>query len=178
MLKKILIALVAILAAFIGFVAMRPADFRITRTATISAPAEAVFARVNDLKEWEAWSPWAKLDPAMKRTYEGPQAGVGAIYRWAGNSEVGEGSMTITESHPNEWITFNLEFLKPMAATDAAEFKFQSDGKQTAVTWSMTGRNNFIAKAFWVFMDVDKMAGGDFEKGLAQLKLLVEAAPK
>lgn len=178
MLKKILIALVVVVAAFLGFVATRPADYKITRTATISAPPAAVFARVNDLTQWEAWSPWAKIDPAMKSTLEGPPAGVGAIYRWVGNSDVGEGSMTITESRPSELVRFRLEFLKPMAATSAAEFKFQPGGEQTVVTWSMTGKNGFLEKAFCVFVDMDKMVGADFEKGLAQLKALLEAAPK
>jgi uncharacterized protein YndB with AHSA1/START domain len=172
MLKKILIALIVVVAAFLVFVATRPADFKITRTATISAPPAEVFARVNDLTQWEAWSPWAKLDPAMKSTLEGPQAGVGAIYRWVGNSEVGEGSMTITESRRGELVGFKLEFLKPMASTSAAEFKFQPEGAQTVVTWSMNGRSSFMEK------DLDKMVGADFEKGLAQLKALVEAVPK
>src|SRR5712691_556201 len=98
MLKKILIALAAIVVVVVVVVALQPSEFRVTRTAVISAPAPAVFAQVNDFHKWEAWSPWARLDPAMKQTYEGAREGPGAIYRWAGNREVGEGSMTITES--------------------------------------------------------------------------------
>ncbi|MCI0618181.1 SRPBCC family protein [bacterium] len=178
MLKTILIALVVIVVVFIVVVSMQPSEFRVTRTATISAPAPAVFAQVNDLYKWEEWSPWAKRDPAAKKTYEGPSAGTGAIYRWAGNKEVGEGSLTITESRPSDLIRMKLEFLKPFQATNTAEFTFKPQGNQTVVTWTMTGKNNVIAKAIHLFMDMDKMVGGDFEMGLAQIKSVVESAPK
>lgn len=178
MLKKILIALAAIVVVFVAVVAMQPSEFRVARTATMSAPAPAVFAQVNDLHKWEAWSPWAKLDPAAKSTFEGPPAGTGAIFRWAGNNQVGEGSMTITESRPNELIRFNLEFLKPMAGTSTAEFTFKPEGNQTTVTWSMSGKNNFIAKAMCLFMNMDQMVGGQFEKGLAAMKSIVEATAR
>jgi len=178
MLKKILITLVAIVVVFVGVVAMQPSDFRVARTATISAPAPAVFAQVNDFHNWEEWSPWAKLDPAAKNSFEGPSAGSGAIFRWAGNKEVGEGSMTITESRPSDLIRIKLEFLKPFQATNTAEFTFKPEGDQTAVTWSMAGKNNFISKAICLFMNMDKMVGGKFEEGLAQMKSVVEAAPK
>jgi hypothetical protein len=178
MLKKILIALAAIVVVFVIVVAMQPSEFRVARTATISAPAPAVFAQVNDFHNWEAWSPWAKLDPAAKNSFEGPSAGIGAIFRWAGNKEVGEGSMTITESRPSDLIRIKLEFLKPFAATNSAEFTFKPDGDQTAVTWSMAGKNKFISKAICLFMNMDKMVGGKFEEGLARMKSVVEAAPK
>jgi len=178
MLKKILIVLAAIVVVFVGVVAMQPSEFRVVRSATMSAPAPAVFAQVNDFHNWEAWSPWAKLDPAAKNSFEGPSAGTGAIFRWAGNKEVGEGSMTITESRPSDLIRIKLEFLKPFAATNSADFTFKPDGDQTAVTWSMAGRNNFISKAFCLFMNMDKMVGGKFEEGLAAMKSIVEAVPK
>ena len=177
MLKKILIALAAIVVVFVVVVAMQPSEFRVVRSANVSASASAAFAQVNDLHKWEAWSPWAKLDPAAKNTFEGPPAGTGAIFRWAGNNQVGEGRMTITESRPNELIRFNLEFFKPMAGTSTAEFSFKPEGDQTTVTWSMTGKNNFIAKAMCLFMNMDQMVGGQFEKGLAAMKSIVEAVP-
>ena len=117
MLEIILIVLAIIVVVFVLVVAMRPSGFRITRSATISAPAPVVFAQVNDLHKWEAWSPWAKLDPAARNSYEGPPAGTGAILRWAGNNKVGAGSMTIIESRPHEFIRFRLDFLKPFKAT-------------------------------------------------------------
>ena len=177
MLKKFLIAIAAIIVVFVVVVALQPSEFRIVRSATISAPAPAVFAQVNDFHNWEAWSPWAKLDPAAKATFEGPSAGTGAIFKWAGNKEVGEGSMTITESRPSDLIRIKLEFLKPFAATNSAEFTFKPEGNQTAVTWSMEGKNNFIAKAVCLFMNMDKMVGGKFEEGLAKMRSIVEAVP-
>jgi carbon monoxide dehydrogenase subunit G len=178
MLKKILIALAAIVAVFVVIVALQPAEFRVARSATISAPSETVFAQVNDFHNWTAWSPWAKLDPAMKQTYEGAPAGTGAVSTWAGNKDVGEGRMTIIESRPSELIRIKLEFFKPFAATNTAEFTFKPAGDQTAVTWSMAGEKNFMAKAFGLFMNMDKMIGDDFEKGLANLKSVTETAPK
>jgi len=178
MLKKILIALAVIVIVFVAVVALQPSEFRVARTATISAPAPAVFAQVNDFHNWNAWSPWAKLDPAMKQTYEGAPAGTGAISTWTGNKDVGEGRMTITESRPSELVRIKLEFVKPFRATNTAEFTFKPEGDQTIVTWSMAGKNNFMAKAFGLFMNMDKMIGGDFEKALANLKSATEAAPK
>jgi carbon monoxide dehydrogenase subunit G len=178
MLKKILIALAVIVLVFVVIVALQPSDFRVTRSTTISAPAPAVFAQVNDFHKWDAWSPWAKLDPAMKKTYDGVPAGTGAIYSWSGNDQVGDGRMTLTESRPSDLIRIKLEFMKPFAATNTTEFNFKPEGNQTVVTWSMFGENNFMAKAFGLLMNMDKMVGGDFEKGLAQMKSVVEAAPK
>lgn len=178
MLTYILIAVAVIVVVFVVIVIMRPAEFRITRTATIAAPAAAVFAQVNDFHRWEAWSPWAKLDPAMKQTHEGTPAGAGAVYTWTGNKKVGEGRMTLTESRPSDLLRIKLEFLKPFAATNAAEFTFKPEGRQTVVTWSMSGRNNFMVKVVGLFMSMDKMIGRNFEKGLAQMKSVVEAANK
>src|SRR6185312_10441905 len=112
----------------------------------IPAPPEKVFAQVNELRAWEAWSPWAKKDPNAKSTYSGPASGVGASMAWAGNKEVGEGSMTIVESRVNELVGFKLEFLKPFKATNTAEFTFQPRGNQTVVSWTMTGKSNFFFK--------------------------------
>ena len=175
MLIKVLIVVAVVIVLFLIIVATRPSEFQITRTATMNAPPEAVFAQVNDFHKWSAWSPWEHKDPAMKRTFEGPSAGIGAVYRWAGNKEVGEGSMTITESRPSDLIRIRLEFLKPFAATNTTEFTFKPQGEQTVVTWSMAGRNNFVAKAVHLFMDMDKMVGSDFEKGLAAMKTVVES---
>ena len=174
MITNILTAVAGIIVALVIIVAMQPSDFRITRTATIPAPASVVFAQVNDFHKWEAWSPWAKLDPAAKNSFEGAASGEGAIFRWAGNKEVGEGSMTLMESRPNELIQIKLEFLKPFQGTNTAEFTFKPEGNQTVVTWSMYGKNNFMSKAFGLIMNCDKMVGGQFEQGLANLKSVTE----
>ena len=174
-LKYVVSALVVIVVAFVVIVALQSPDFRVTRSAAIAAPPEAVFSQVNDLHRWEAWSPWAKLDPTAKNSYEGPAAGVGAAFSWAGNNQVGEGRMTITESRPNDLIRMDLEFKKPIKASNITEFTFKPEGNLTVVTWTMSGKNNFISKAIGLFMDCDKMVGGQFEKGLAQIKSIAEA---
>jgi hypothetical protein len=176
MLTPLLIGLAVIVVLLLIIVATRPSDFRVTRSNAIAAPAEIIFAQVNDLHKWEAWSPWEKIDPALKKTFAGPPAGTGASYSWVGNNKVGSGRMTIMESHPGERIRIKLEFLKPFKATNTAEFVFQPDGNQTAVTWSMSGKNNFMSKAMGLIMNFDKMIGSQFEKGLAQMKLLAETA--
>lgn len=175
MLKKILIGLIVFIAGFAVVVATRPSDFRVTRSAVMNAPAEAIFAQVNDFHKWEAWSPWAKLDPAAKNSFEGAASGQGAGFRWDGNKDVGAGAMTIEESRPNELIRIRLEFFKPFKGVNTAEFTFAPQNDGTLVTWSMYGKNNFIAKAIGLFIDCDKMIGGMFEKGLASMKAIVEA---
>ena len=178
MLKTILVALAVIIVVLVVIVALQPSDFRVARSTTISAPPPAVFAQVNDFHKWEAWNPWGKIDPAMKQTYEGALSGPGAIYTWSGNNEVGEGRMTITDSRPSDLIRDKLEFFKPFAGTNTAEFAFKPEGNQTLVTWSMFGEKNFIAKAVHLVMNMDKMIGGQFEKGLADMKSAVEAPAK
>jgi hypothetical protein len=174
-LKIILLLVAVIIVAFLIIVALQPSDFRVSRSATIVAPPAAIFPHVNELKKWDAWSPWMKLDPNAKSTFEGPLAGKGAAMSWAGNNQVGEGKMTITESRPNELVQFHLEFYKPMTGTSDAEFTFKPEGNRTTVTWTMTGKNNFIGKAMCLVMNMDKMVGGQFEQGLASMKEIAEA---
>ena len=180
MITNILLVAATVLAVLIiglaVVVALQPSTFRIARTAVMSAPPEAVFAQVNDFHKWEAWSPWSKIDPQAKNSFEGASSGEGAIFRWAGNKNIGEGSMTITESWPSEHIRIRLDFEKPFKDTSNVELAFVPEGNQTRVTWSMDGRNNFIAKAFCVlFMNMDKMIGSKYEEGLAKIKEIVEA---
>lgn len=176
MLKKIAVGLVVLVVALAAFVATRPADFRISRSRTVAAPPDVVYPYISDFHQWPGWSPWEKLDPGMTREHSGSPAGTGASYHWAGNSQVGEGRMTITESRPNESVTIRLEFLEPFAATHTTRFDLAPSGAGTNVTWTMTGHNDFMAKAFGLFMDMDTMVGGDFEKGLANLDAATGAA--
>ena len=175
---KILAIVVVIIIVLVVIVALQPADFRVARSTLMSAPPPAVFAQVNDFHKWNAWNPWGKIDPAMKQNYEGAPAGPGAVYTWTGNKEVGEGRMTITDTRPSDLIRVKLEFFKPFAATNTAEFTFVPEGNQTRVTWSMFGEKNFMAKAIHLFMNMDKMIGGQFEKGLADMKTAAEGAAK
>ena len=171
----VLAVIVVIVILLLVVIASRPADFSVTRSADMSATPQVIFPQVNDLHNWQAWSPWAKLDPNMKMTYSGPEAGKGAAYAWTGNNKVGEGRMTITESRPSELVRIKLEFLKPFAATNASEFTFQPQGSQTNVTWAMSGKRNFMMKAMCMVMNMDKMLGGQFEQGLQQMKAIVES---
>jgi hypothetical protein len=176
MFLPIIIALAVIVVLFVVIVASRPSEFRVSRSLAVSAPAETVFDQVNTLRNWEAWNPWGKLDPNCKLTYEGPPSDVGSSYSWAGNAKVGAGRSTIVDSKPSELVRFRLEFFKPMKATNAAEFTFKPEGSKTTVTWTMTGKNNFIGKAFGLIVNCDKMCGDQFEKGLADMKTVAEAA--
>jgi hypothetical protein len=176
MVTYILLGLVALIALLVVVIATRPSDFRVSRLATMAAPPAAVFAQVNDFHNWEAWSPWAKLDPNAKTSFEGPSSGTGAIFRWNGDKNVGEGSMTITESRPHELIGIKLDFLRPFVGTNNVRFTFQPEGERTAVSWNMAGKNNFMSKAVGLFMDCEKMTGGMFEQGLASMKSVVESA--
>jgi len=182
MIKKILLGLLVMIVVLVAvvfvLVLMQPAHYQVERSATINAPAPVVFGLVNDFHKWDTWSPWAKLDPNMKTNYEGPSAGTGSMYSWSGNKDVGEGKMTIVESRPSDLIKIKLEFIKPFAATNATDFTFAQSGNATNVKWTMSGDNNFIGKAFSLFMNMDKMIGGDFDKGLAQMKKVAESPPK
>lgn len=173
MLKKILLSLVVLLVLFVIVVALQPSDFKYTRSATFDAAPGILFEKTNNLHKWEDWSPWAKIDPNAKTTYQGPDAGVGASFSWDGNNDVGAGTMTITESQASDFIRMKLEFKKPFEATNNTEFTFKAEGSKTIMTWSMSGKNNFIGKAFGLFVDCDKMIGNDFEKGFANLKTLL-----
>lgn len=175
--RKILIGIGVVIVGLIVVIATRPPTFHVERSTTIAAPPELAFAQVNDFHKWTAWSPWEKLDPSMQKTFEGA-SGSGATYAWKGNDKAGEGKMTIEQSDKNARIVIKLEFIKPFPATNTATFTFAPDGQGTKVTWSMDGNNNFMSKAFQLFMNMDKMVGGDFEKGLAGIKSVAEADAK
>jgi carbon monoxide dehydrogenase subunit G len=175
MARRILIALGVIVVVLLLVVASRPSGFRVERSVLVPAPAEAVFTQVNDFHAWEGWSPWASLDPAMKKTFAGAPTGVGSVYAWAGNAKVGEGRMTLEKSERPSAISIKLEFLRPFAATSHSDFSFAPDGTGTRVVWSMSGENDFLAKAVGIFVDMDKRIGGDFEKGLAALSTRSQA---
>jgi hypothetical protein len=173
-LKRLVIGLALLVAAFAVVVWFQPDDYRLTRTTVIAAPAAAVFAQVNDLQKWEGWSPWAKLDPNAKVTFSGPSSGEGASFKWDGNDKVGAGTMTITASKPITRIATRTDFIKPFAGTSNSDFVFSENGGQTNVIWTMTGTHNFIGKAMCLVMSMETMLGPDFERGLAQLKQVAE----
>jgi uncharacterized protein YndB with AHSA1/START domain len=176
MLTYILIGVAVLVAILVIVVSMRPGEFRIERSGIINAPPSKVFPHVNDFHLWQEWSPWAKRDPNCIVEYDGPDTGEGAKFHWNGNKEVGEGRMTIIESTPDKIVAIRLEFIRPMKAINTAEFAFKPVANGTEVTWVMTGKNNFIGKAFHLMIDCDKMIGKDFEQGLANLRAQVEGS--
>lgn len=177
MFKKLLLVLVALIVGFLAYVAMQPAAYRVARSAEMAAAPEAIFPHINSLKEFDAWSPWAKLDLNAVMTYDGPDEGKGAIGKWKGNEEVGEGSMTIVESTPPSNVKMKLDFVAPFPATANVSFALEPKGDTTNVTWAMTGEHNFFARAMCILMrhDMDQMIGSKYEEGLANLKKIVEA---
>lgn len=175
MVKKILLAIVLLIAGILIAAAFQPDTFRVERSVTIKAPAEKIFPYLNDFKSMAEWSPWEKVDPKVKRSYSGAESGVGAKYAWEGNKDIGKGNITIIESVPVSKITYDIEFLEPMQAKDQYGFVLaaQADGS-TKVTQAMWGPMTFISKLFSLFMSMDKMIGSKYEEGLATLKALAE----
>ncbi len=177
MIKKILLILVAAILLLVIVASLRPSQFTVTRWATIPATPEVVFAQVNDFHKWQEWSPWAKMDPACKFAFSGPDAGVGAGFSWEGNNDVGAGTMKITESRPGELVKMDLDFTKPMEGHNLTVFTFKPNGASTDVTWTMYGENGFMGKLFGLFVDCDKMVGEQFIQGLRNLSGVVTKAP-
>jgi uncharacterized protein YndB with AHSA1/START domain len=169
-----LVALVILVVALLAFAATRPDTFRVQRTKSIKAPPEKIFAFINDFHSWGAWSPYEKLDPAMKRTYSGAANGKAAVYEWEGNSEVGAGRMEITESSPPSRVGIKLDFTRPFQSHNFAEFTLEPGGDSTKVTWAMHGPNLFVGKVMGIFFDMDNMIGKDFETGLVNLETIAE----
>jgi hypothetical protein len=172
---KILILISLLFVALIVVIVTRPATFSVTRSIVSSAPPAVVFPHLNDFRKWEEWSPWAKLDPNATTVFEGPETGTGAIFKWSGNDEVGEGRQEIVESRANEVVRIRLDFIKPFAGTNESEFSLKPEGTGTQVTWTMSGQNHFMSKAFSLIIDCEKMIGHQFEEGLANLKRVSEA---
>ncbi|MEJ6781938.1 SRPBCC family protein [Aminobacter sp. Piv2-1] len=172
--QLVAIILGLVVLAVLAIAASKPNHFMLKRSADIAAAPETIFGLINDFRRWRDWSPWETLDPELKRTMSGAEAGEGAVYEWSGNKKVGQGRMEITDiSAPNE-IVIKLDFLKPFEAHNVAAFAIEPQGDSSRVTWSMHGPNPFMAKLMQVFMNFDKMVGKDFEKGLANLKAIAE----
>jgi uncharacterized protein YndB with AHSA1/START domain len=171
-------ALVVVVAGILIYAATRPDTFSVQRSASMKAPPEKIFALINDLRSWGAWSPYEKKDPAMKRTFSGPSSGKGAVYEWDGDKNVGKGRMEITEATPPTKVLIKLDFIKPFEGHNTAEFTMEPKGDNTVVTWAMYGPCPYVAKVMGVvmglFMNMDEMIGNDFAAGLASLKATVE----
>lgn len=173
MFKKIVIVVLLSIAGVLVFAATRPDTFHVERSVSIAASPEKVLGLVNDFHHWSAWSPWEKLDPAMTRTFGGPTSGVGAVYEWSGNSEVGSGRMEILTVE-STGTTIDLQFKSPMESRNKATFATTPAGSATQVKWQMDGPMPFISKVMCLFVSMDSLIGKDFEKGLANLKAVAE----
>lgn len=177
MLVYILVAILAMIALLAVVVAVQPADFRITRSMLIDAPAEELYPLANNPREFQRWNPFAEIDPNAKIEYSGPESGVGAAYKWSGNNQAGEGRMEIIETKEPNLVRYSLDFIRPMTASNIAEFTFEPEGNQTKASWSMSGKNGFFGKAFNLVVNCEKMVGSEFEKGLTKLKSITESTP-
>lgn len=166
----VLIAAATLIATLLTVAALKPGAFRIQRTTTIDAPAEAIFPYITNFRQWVRWSPYEKLDPAMLRIYSGPQAATGAKYEWAGNNKAGEGRMEITRIDPNTRVTLRLEFLKPFRCRNTAEFTLSPVGDSTIVTWAMFGTRPYLVKLMTTLFPMDGMLQRQFDEGLAALR--------
>jgi uncharacterized protein YndB with AHSA1/START domain len=172
----VVILLVVAVAGLVGFAATRPDQFRVQRTTRIKAPPEKIFALVSDLRVHGRWSPWEKKDPAMKRTFSGAASGVGAVYEWEGNKNIGKGRMEVAELSPPSKVRFKLDFIKPFEAHNIAEFALAAGGDATDVTWAIYGPSPLLSKVMGLFCSFDNMIGREFETGLANLKAIAETA--
>ena len=174
MFKKIALILIVVIVGVLLFAATRSDTFRVERSMTIDAAPEKIFPLVNDFRAWRQWSPWENIDPNLKRNYSGAESGVGAAYAWEGNNQIGSGRMEILKSTPSSQIIIQLDFIKPFAARNTAEFNFQQKGSATEVVWTMDGSNSYMHKVMGLFFNMDKMVGSSFETGLMDLKAIAE----
>ena len=174
MIGRILLGLSAIVGVLTIVVAMQPAAFSVERSVTIEAPSSLLYGYIAEPRAHERWSPFMKMDPAQQNTYTGSASGVGAVCSWEGG-KAGKGRMTIVGAKPNREVDIELEFVKPMQATNSAVFTLVPAGDATTVTWRMDGHNGFVAKAVGLVMNMDTMVGGEFTKGLAALKTVAES---
>jgi len=171
----IIAALIAIgVAGVLAYAATVPDTFQVQRSVSIKAPPEKVFPLINELKTMNEWNPFAKQDPTIRLTYRGPASGKGAANDWDSDGKAGKGRLEITDSAAPSQVTMRLDMEKPMEGHNTIVFALQPQADGTDVTWSMTGGLPYIARVICTFFSMDRMIGGEFEKGLAELKAKAE----
>ena len=171
---RLAVLVLSMIAAFSLIISLQPSAYSVERSATMAAAPAEVFAQINDLQAWDAWSPWKKLDPQAKATISNPSAGQGATFSWSGNDEVGEGKLTIVISKPDELVDIEQAFVKPMEGKARMVFTFATEGDGTKLTWKLHGTKDFMSKAICLFADMETFLGGAIEEGLANIKAVVE----
>lgn len=173
LIKFLFVLLLGAIGTVLGIAAIMPEDYRVSSATMIDAPPAAVFAQVNELKNWEKWQPFLKMDPETVAKYSGPAAGEGAEYHWTGK-QTGEGKMKIVRSRQDSLVDLDLHFLKPMEGKSTAQFTFIPVDGRTQVEWSMTGKSDFTHKLMSILMCMDRGMSQVFGQGLADLKRVVE----
>ncbi len=174
MVKNIIIIVLVLLGALLLMATRQPDTFVVERSVVVDAPPEAIYPKIADLHAWASWSPYEKLDPQMKKVFNGTPGAVGSSYYWSGNSKAGEGTITVRELMPPQKVTMQLDMLKPLEGHNVVEFTLDPTDGGTRVNWAMRGPNNFVGRIVGVFMSMDTMIGKDFEDGLATLKTQTE----
>jgi uncharacterized protein YndB with AHSA1/START domain len=178
--KKIILSLLAIvvlaIAGILVAAGLQPSDYHVERSITIDAPREQVYALITDFERYGEWSPWEKLDPAMKKNVSGKPGEVGTRYAWEGNDQAGQGTMTVTAAQPPDRVDLTIEFIKPFQAQNQVSWRLAPEGESTQMTWSMDGKNEgLVPKLFAMLMNMENMLGNDFDEGLENLKGVCEA---
>lgn len=175
MFKKIIISLLVIVGLFLVYVALQPSDMHISRELLIKSAPEVIFPYINNSKKANDWMPWAEIDPQAKMNYSGPEEGVGSTSNWDSSGQMGTGQAVVVESVPNQVVKTELTYTKPMVMSQLSTISLLPSGEGTVVRWEVTGKNKFVGRLFCVFMNMDKVVGGQFEQGLSKLKAITEA---
>lgn len=177
MAKKIVLGLGILFLGLCGYVATKSDQFLVTRELVVNAPAEKIFPYLNNSQKADSWMPWAESDPSVTMTYSGPDEGVGSRSSWDGQGNMGAGEAVVVESVPNQTVKTKLTYTRPMEMDQMAELSLHPTSDGTTVRWTVSGKNTFVGRFLAVFVDMEKMVGGEFEKGLTKLKTMVESAP-
>lgn len=174
MIKKLLIGLLIAGVGLSVYAWSRPSEMFISREVVLSATPEEIFPYINNSVKSNEWMPWQESDPGVKMSYSGPAEGVGSKSSWDSSGQMGTGEALVVTSVPNQVVKTQLTYTKPMHMSQLAEVSLTPVDGGTRVRWSVTGQNNFLCRLMGVFMDMDKLVGGQFEKGLSNLKAKVE----
>jgi len=174
MLKKIVLGIGALTLVVFGIAGLQSPDYTVSRSIIIHAPAEKIFPHLNNQKLAEQWGPWASMDPDSKMTYSGPEDGIGAKVRWTGGKKMGTGSATIVNVIANERVDIRIEYTEPMGMVQDSEYLITPEGENSKVSWTVRGKNSLVGRVMCLFTSIDKMVGPMFEKGLSNLKILIE----
>jgi hypothetical protein len=175
MLKKISLLLVLVIAGILIAAGFASPKMDVTREIIVNAPVASVFPHINNSEKANAWMPWAASDPSLKMNYSGPAEGVGSKASWESTGDMGTGEALVVDSVPNEYVKTKLTFVKPFQMEEMATLSVAPVEGGTKVSWNAVAEKPYLFRVVGLFMDCDKMVGGEFEKGLASLKTKLES---